>query len=191
MGGSSPSVWLASRWTPRRRVPFYTVWKWYTRRGASEIHKTSRVNGYIKPILFFSSIVIYTPPPCTSDLVASVFFAPFSPMLRGLGGFLYHQEACERVDRSLADGNAGRDLVLDVNHPRREDLCEVLGLMSSCSTAFASAGSIAWVNSHEASTAPHTGVLAELLVDVVDEVLAVGELTIGSDSHDPLVHTRC
>ena len=32
-------------------------------------------------------------------------------------------------------------------------------------------------------------VLAQLLGDVVDEVLVVRELTVGSDSHDPLVHT--
>ena len=34
-------------------------------------------------------------------------------------------------------------------------------------------------------------VLAQLLGDVVDEFLAVRELTVGSDSHAPLVHTRC
>ena len=35
------------------------------------------------------------------------------------------------------------------------------------------------------------GPLAQLLGDVVDEVLAVRELTVGSDSHGVLVHTRC
>ena len=34
-------------------------------------------------------------------------------------------------------------------------------------------------------------VLAELLGDVVDELLAVRELAVGPDSHGPLVHTRC
>ena len=34
-------------------------------------------------------------------------------------------------------------------------------------------------------------VLVECVGDVVDEVLAVGELTVGSDSHGVLVHTRC
>ena len=34
-------------------------------------------------------------------------------------------------------------------------------------------------------------VLAQLLSDVVNEGLAVRELTVGSDSHAPLVHTRC
>ena len=34
-------------------------------------------------------------------------------------------------------------------------------------------------------------VLAGLIDDVVDEGLTVRELAVGSDSHTPLVHTRC
>ena len=58
----------------------------------------------------------------------------------------------------------------------------------SCSTAFASARSMAWVNSALASTAP-TRALTQLSGDIVNEFLSVPELAIGSDSHSALVHT--
>ena len=92
--------------------------------------------------------------------------------------------------RSLADGNSGRDLVLDVDDAIREDLGEFLGHVLVLDGPLQS-GEHRLGELGAGFDCADARVLAELLGDVVDEVLAVRELTVGPDSHDPLVHTRC
>ena len=108
MGRSSPSVWLASRWTPRRRVPFYTVWEWNTRRGASEIHKKQQSQWIYKTDRFLQQhSYLYYPRLCTSDLVASVFFAPHSlPTLEDWQAFISSRGV--RASRLINCGHSRR-----------------------------------------------------------------------------------
>ena len=101
---------------------------------------------------------------------------------------------CEKglslVVELLADSHTGRDFVLDVDDARREDLRELRRHIRVLD-GLRERGEHRLGELTRGFYRPDARVLAELLGDVVNEVLAVRELTVGSDSHGVLVHTRC